>query len=116
MPHRDWRVIKKIMQRIDAVQGYCQGLRFQDFSGNTMLTEACVFNLLQIGEICNQELSSAFKSKYNSIPWHQIYGLRNRIVHGYDHVNMIIVWETITDDLPILHKNLETILQQLSQE
>jgi len=51
-----------------------------------MLTEACVFNLLQVGEMCNQDLSDTLKMQYARIPWHQIYGLRNRIVHGYDDV------------------------------
>jgi uncharacterized protein with HEPN domain len=67
MLHKDLRIIKKIMQRIDAVNSYCRGLNYQDFADNTMLTEACVFNLLQVGEMCNQELSDSLKKKYNNI-------------------------------------------------
>ena len=114
MLHKDLRVIKKIMQRIDAVNGYCKGLSYQDFADNTMPTEACVFNLLQVGEMCNQELSDSLKKKYNKIPWHQIYGLRNRIVHGYDDVKLIIIWETISEDLPKLHSELANILSQIT--
>jgi uncharacterized protein with HEPN domain len=112
MLHKDLRIIKKIMQRIDAVNSYCRGLNYQDFADNTMLTEACVFNLLQVGEMCNQDLSDALKKKYNNIPWHQIYGLRNRIVHGYDDVKLIIIWETISEDLPKLNSELANILSQ----
>lgn len=46
-----------------------------------------------------------------SIPWKQIYGMRNRIVHGYDGIEMKIVWETITIDLPKLQKELKDILE-----
>ena len=50
---KDTRVIKKMMERIATVLTYCLGLDYEGFSRYTMLTEACVFNLLQIGEMCN---------------------------------------------------------------
>ena len=75
-----------------------------------MISEACVFNLLQIGEMCNRDLSDTLKEKYDHVPWRQIYGLRNRIVHGYDDVQLNIIWETIQDDLPVLMNDFEVIL------
>lgn len=75
-----------------------------------MISEACVFNLLQIGEMCNKDLSDELKGKYGNIPWRQIYGLRNRIVHGYDDVQLNIIWETIQEDLPILLNEFEAIM------
>lgn len=75
-----------------------------------MRIEACVFNLMQIGELAKTSLSEHIKSQISSIPWKQIYGMRNRIVHGYDGIEMKIVWETIEYDLPVLKKELENIL------
>ena len=74
-----------------------------------MLVEACVFNLMQIGELAKQELSDEGKSQINNIPWKELYGMRNRIVHGYDGVKMNIVWDTIYYDLPLLKEELEKI-------
>ena len=50
------------------------------------------------------------REKYPSIPWLQIVGIRNRLVHGYDAVDLDILWNTIIDDLPPLIAELEKIL------
>ena len=64
-----------------------------------MRVEACVFNLMQIGELAKTALSDEAKANITTIPWKQLYGMRNRIVHGYSGVDMSIVWDTINDDL-----------------
>jgi uncharacterized protein with HEPN domain len=50
------------------------------------------------------------KQCYQNIPWPQIIGMRNRLVHGYDIVDYDIVWSTVTQDLPPLIAELEKIL------
>ena len=78
-----------------------------------MRVEATVFNLMQIGELAKTSLSDDTKEQITSIPWRQIYGMRNRIVHGYDGVNMLIVWETVSEDIPQLNRELAKILGTL---
>ena len=78
-----------------------------------MRVEACVFNLMQIGELAKTSLSEEIKEEIKTIPWKQIYGLRNRIVHGYAGVEMKIVWDTIREDLPSLKKELDKYSNQL---
>ena len=75
-----------------------------------MLVEACVFNLMQIGELAKTALSDESKVMITTIPWKQLYGMRNRIVHGYSGVDMTIVWDTIRNDLPILKDEVEKYL------
>ena len=48
---------------------------------------------------------------YPDVPWHELYGLRNRIVHGYDKVNKSIVWATVVKDLPVIKESIESIVQ-----
>lgn len=72
--------------------------------------EATVFNLMQLGELAKQSLSDEAKAQISSIPWQQIYGLRNRIVHGYSGVNMRMVWDTVACDIPDLHRELKALL------
>ncbi len=50
------------------------------------------------------------QSKYTSIPWFQIIGMRNRLIHGYDEVDLDILWDTIEIDLPPLVSELKRIL------
>ena len=111
MDSHDKQVLSKIVSHADTITEYlihCSD--FSDFLRNKMLTEACVFNLMQIGDIAKTELSEEAKSQINTIPWMQLYGLRNRIVHGYSGINMRIVWDTIHDDIPKLREELKKIL------
>ena len=108
MNSKDQLVLKKIQQHIESVLRYCQGIHsFQQFQSDSMLVEATVFNLMQIGELAKASLSDEAKSQLTAIPWTQMYGMRNRIVHGYAGVNMNIVWDTIQIDLPKLLEELQ---------
>ena len=77
---------------------------------NRMLQEACIFNLLQIGELSKLGLDEGFVVSYPHIPWRQMYGMRNRLVHDYEGIRLQIVWETISTDFPSLKTSLEAIL------
>lgn len=107
---KERRVLQRIIARIEKTMRYCEGESFESFMQSDMLQEACVFNVLQIGELSHSELSDCFKAAHPDIAWREMYGLRNRIVHGYDGVNLIYVWETITSDFPILLQQLESLL------
>ena len=85
-----------------------------DFQADSMRVEATVFNLMQIGELSKFSLSDDAKTRLSSIPWHQLYGMRNRIVHGYSGINMRIVWDTVKSDIPELDRELEEILSEIS--
>ena len=53
------------------------------------------------------------QQRYQNIPWPQIIGMRNRLVHGYDIVDYDIVWSTVTQDLPPLVAELEKIVSSI---
>ena len=77
------RILEKIVSHIDHTLEYCQGQTFESFMDNRMLQEACIFNLLQIGELSKLGLDAGFIASYPHIPWRQMYGMRNRLVHDY---------------------------------
>lgn len=87
MNDRDRKIICRICEHIKAVTEYCRNVNdSEEFMNNKMLMEASIFNIMQIGELIKEELSEEAKTSITSIPWQQIYGLRNRIVHGYSSV------------------------------
>lgn len=111
MDSKDRRVLEKILGHIEAVMKYCRGCAsLQEFQSDSMLVEATVFNLMQIGELAKSSLGDEAKTQITTIPWTQIYGMRNRIVHGYSGINLSIVWDTVSVDIPKLHDELKTIL------
>ena len=63
-----------------------------------------------VGEAAGR-VSAEGLSKYCNIPWIQIIGMRNRLIHGYDNIDFGILYKTITEDLPPLVAKLEKILQ-----
>lgn len=71
---------------------------------------AICLEFIQIGEKVNLLPESIYES-YPNIPWHELYGLRNRIVHGYVKVKKSIIWATIAEDLPTIKKELEAIVK-----
>ena len=74
----------------------------------------CVFNLGQIGELTTK-LGEAFKKENTQVAWAQIYGLRNRIAHDYEGVNLRLIWEIISDDMPELRSVLNGIKKRFGE-
>lgn len=106
---KDKQQIEKIVNCINKILQYTEGVSHEEFEANSMLVEACVFNLSQIGELANK-VSSEFQDTNPSIPWRMIYGLRNRIVHDYEGVNLVLIWDIVCEDLPELLDQLKKLI------
>ena len=100
---KNQKIIRKIINYIESILKYTNNVDYEGFRNNSMMVEACVFNLSQIGELVNK-LDKEYISKYSEIPWFKMRGLRNRIVHDYEGVNLI--WEIIDMDIKILREQL----------
>ena len=98
-------IVRKLTAYAEKILDYCKGLDYEQFSGNSLLVEACVFNLSQMGELANR-IDEDFALAHKEIPFRTLYGLRNRIVHDYEGVNLALIWEIIRDDLPVLRDAL----------
>ena len=117
MNEHDKKVLKQIYRHINQSLEYCQDCdSLEEFEANTMRLEATVFNLMQVGEIAKQGLSDDAKEQMPDIPWHEIYGMRNRIVHAYDGVDMNIIWETVSEDFQELKASIEQYIDNDSAE
>ncbi len=101
-------IINKLIGYAEKIVQYCSDKNYDSFKDESMLVEACVFNLSQIGELV-RHLDSEFIELYSEVPWAQMRGLRNRIIHDYEGVNLNLVWEIISYDIPDLIIKLEEI-------
>jgi len=70
---------------------------------------AVVKDIEIIGEAANQ-LSSSCRAQAAHLPWQEIIGMRNRLVHAYFEIDVEIVWAVVTQDLPALLPNLERLI------
>ena len=92
-----------------------EGRTRQDLDSDRLLELALVRLLEIVGEAASR-VSQEDRSRYRSIPWLQIIGLRNRLIHGYDAVDQEILWQIVTHDLPSLVTALGEILQEYGSE
>ena len=101
-------IVEKLIAYTDKILAYCEGANYESFAADSKLVEACVFNLSQMRELANP-IGDDFPQAHAEIPWRLLYGLRNRIVHDYEGVNMQLIWEIIRDDLIPLRDALTRI-------
>lgn len=78
---------------------YTAGLAFSDFAADPKTIDAVVRNLSVIGEAACH-IPDTVHAMSPSIPWVAIRGMRHRIIHEYAQVDVAVVWDTVTHDLP----------------
>ncbi len=97
--------IEDIKESIKRIEKYASGLTFEEFSKDIMKIDAIVRNLSIIGEAI-RNIPKEIKVKHRDIPWSDIIGLRNKVVHEYFSVDEKILWNTIKKDLPDFKKQI----------
>jgi len=102
-------IIERILDNINNIEDLLQSTTEESFLSNLKDYNALCLEFIQIGEKVNM-LDDDFYDKHPEIPWHELYGLRNRIVHGYDKVNKAIIWSTIIQDIPVIKVELLKLL------
>ncbi|WP_326909776.1 HepT-like ribonuclease domain-containing protein [Sedimentibacter sp. MB31-C6] len=107
---KNQKIIQKIINYIDSVLKYTSNTTYDEFRNNSMMAEACVFNLSQIGELVNK-LDKEYIVNNPEIPWFKMKGLRNRLVHDYEGVNLKLIWEIIEIDIIVLKKKLSKLYE-----
>jgi len=88
---------------------FAEGKSRGDLNQDTMLTFALVRAVEVIGEAASK-ISRSSQERFNEIPWPQIIAMRHRLIHGYDDINLDVLWETVTVALPPLIQTLERII------
>lgn len=86
-----------------------------DLDQDQMLSLALVRLIEIIGEAANN-ISPPCQTTYNQIPWREIIGMRNRVVHAYFEVDLDIIWQVIVDDLPLLLRAVSQAIQEIQEQ
>lgn len=94
-------LLEDIRTSIGKIQRYITGLDEVSFLADEKTTDAVIRNLEIIGEAAKQ-LPADFRSRHSAIPWAQIAGLRNRIVHNYAGIDLKLVWHILQTAIPKL--------------
>lgn len=108
---RDKGRLEHILQALERIIRYTKGKAFEDFVTDDMMYYAVVKNIEIIGEASNM-LTEEFRDKHPQTPWKQVNGMRNYIVHEYFQVDNSVVWDVITDDLPLLEQQVKEYIEE----
>ncbi|MCZ7583178.1 MAG: DUF86 domain-containing protein [Deltaproteobacteria bacterium] len=88
-----------------------EGKRVDDLRADAALGLALERLIEIVGEAASW-LPEELRARHPVIPWRDIKDMRNRLIHGYDTIDVALVWNTVTEDLPPLVAALEAILQE----
>ena len=103
--------IDHILVCIENIQNYTKGIDREGFLSNPLLQDAVIRNLEVIGE-ASKNIPQNFRNKHLHIPWRQIAGMRDVLIHDYMKADIDAVWTTIEEHLPTLKIQLNEIKGQ----
>jgi uncharacterized protein with HEPN domain len=104
--------LQHIYEAILEIESYVKDCDYEEFKSNSMMQYASVKQLEIIGEAANH-ITPDFKKLYSEIPWREIVGLRNILIHEYFGIDTKIVWDIITADIFMFKSKIKAIIDQI---
>jgi len=103
------------LEAIKRIKDYISDMDYKAFLKDLKTRDAVLRNLEVIGE-SSKNIKDDFRELYPDVPWKEMSGLRDKLIHHYFGVNFEIVWTIIHDELPGVEKKIDTILNEISSE
>lgn len=105
--------LSHMLEATQLARQYVQGMSKDEFLKDRRTQQAVVLNLMTIGEAAARIINECkeFAAVHSEIPWAQMRGMRNRMVHGYFDVDLSIVWDTVQSSLPELESQLRVAIE-----
>ena len=104
--------LEHILESINAIEEFSRGISQQELISNRLKRSAIVREIEIIGEAA-KNISEGIRGKYKEVNWKGIVGARDKMIHHYFGVDLDIVWGIITNDLPVLKKQIMKIEKEL---
>ena len=102
--------IEDMLDAMEKAELALTGVDFDRFSEDFIINFAVARALEIVGEAAKR-LPPEVRTAYPDIPWREMAGMRDRIIHGYDNVNLRIMWDVVKKEIPAITPQLQQILQ-----
>ena len=97
-----------ILESIMKIEFFVKGLTKTDFDQNAMIQDAVIRNFEIIGE-ATKKISKQFTQSHPNIPWQDMAGMRDKLIHDYLDVDLDVIWKTVEADLPLLKEMISSL-------
>lgn len=112
MSPRGWQErLEDILEAIERIIQYAQDMDFEQFSGDQKTIDAVIRNLIVIGE-GSKHIPEEIQNEAPDVPWEEMRGIRNVVIHEYFGVSLSILWETVQKDVPALLEPLKALVKK----
>jgi len=111
MKKEDTAYLKHILDAITRIEEYIVGIEYEDFIENHLVQDGVIRQIEIIGE-ATKRISDEIKKKHLGIPWKDMAGMRDKLIHDYLGVDIDAVWDTVENDIPILKSKLKDIIEK----
>jgi len=114
MPQRDLSYLTDIIQAARQIQEFIQGVDKAKFQDSALIQSAVMRQIEIMGE-ASKRLSEKLRLEHPAIPWKKLAGMRDILIHAYDHVDIDEVWNAVETSIPALLKQIETLIPPLEK-
>jgi uncharacterized protein with HEPN domain len=104
-----------LLEAIQRIEEYSTHPDFESFKQDKKAVDAIIRNFEIMGEAVNK-IPSSLRNKYPAIPWTEMKGMRNKLIHEYFGIDTQILWKTIKENLPQLGSQVRKMLHDLEQD
>jgi uncharacterized protein with HEPN domain len=111
----DQDFLSDILEAIRRARTYAADLSYDEFLLDTRTQDAVVRTLEILGEAAKR-LSPQLRDRYPAVPWKRMAGLRDKLIHDYFGVNLDIVWEIVTLELPGVSVQVERVMEEFARD
>jgi uncharacterized protein with HEPN domain len=110
---RDYKLyLKDILEAMEKIEEFVKDMDLEAFKNDDKTQSAVIRKFEIIGE-ATKNISQEIKDKYNSIPWKEMAGMRDKLIHFYFGINCNLIWRTIKENIPYLKSQIKKILEEL---